>query len=80
MHSWVLHIEPRGSDLVQFRSPGKVRCVQLELVYHGFTVCTLEDYYSLLAQHTVDHSMTWFLLKYADSFHIQLIDFDRPVR
>lgn len=75
MHSWVLYIEPRSSDLFVFKSPGKVRTVQLELVYHGFIVATLEDYYTLLAQHDSSRSITWFLLRYGDRFNLQLTSF-----
>jgi hypothetical protein len=76
MHSWRLFVQPHSQDLFVYPAPGKVRVVYYQLYYHGFTVATLEDYYSLLAQHHCASTMSWFLLKYADQYHIQLTDFD----
>jgi hypothetical protein len=80
MHSWVLRIQSHSQDLFVYPAPGKVRTVYYQLLYHGFTVATLEDYYSLFTQHPQQQIMTWFLLKYGDQYHIQLSSFVQPVR
>lgn len=72
MYSWRLHIIPHSADPFVFPAPGKVRTVRYDLLYRGFTVVDTDDYYSLLAHHSLRRYMTVWSLRYAEKYNVQV--------
>lgn len=72
MYSWCVHITPRSTDPFVFPAPGKVRVVRYDLLHAGFTVADTDDYYSLLAHHSLRRYMTVFSLRYGEIYDLQV--------
>jgi hypothetical protein len=70
MYSWRVVIQPKATDPFVFPSPGKVRVVRYDLISAGFTVLDTDDYYSLLAHHSLRRYMTVFSLRYGEVYDL----------
>lgn len=58
MYTWLVTVERMPTDAFVYSTMGKVQHTQVELLHLGFTIVSMEDFYSFLAQHSKQSMIT----------------------
>jgi hypothetical protein len=63
MYAWLVTVQRLDSDAFVYASLGKVPYTRVELLHMGFKIYTVDDYYSFVAEHVRQSTITLAALR-----------------